>query len=354
MKITKQQLTKIIQEELNGLQKEGEMDEAWFGKTASAIMNRFKPKTKPAAPTAADTQSPGSAEAPAQAEKPAAAPVKFTPPVEDATGEPAQKPGDAPAAPAQPPAAQAGPSPAAEKAKVGFIGQAKQYMNSLLKGLVQQEIEQVLGSGVSADQARVNRKLPVKEQVTATNPKSQAFLMTNALNKQVEALLNSLTTEEFAKIFADVAKQTLKDPKQLQKALKSFRLAEQVGTPDPTVMNAGLQVSKSFTSMLAAAMKLKGVNATQLVKKAFDSLPKERLAGLQPQQMNMAMGKAIQALNTVLSASAKMANDPNAGTMPAKPAPAKPAAPVPAAAPTTVQENKEVNRWKKLAGLIKG
>jgi hypothetical protein len=75
--------------------------------------------------------------------------------------------------------------------------------------------------------------------------------------------------------------------------------------------------------------------------------------------MNMAMGKAIQAFNTVLTASAKMANDPNAGTMPAKPAPAKPAPAkpatlVPAAAPTTVQENKQINHWQKLAGLIKG
>jgi hypothetical protein len=201
--------------------------------------------------------------------------------------------------------------------------------------------------------------------------------MADAINKQVVALLSSLTTEEFAKIFADVAKTTLKDPKQLQQALKSFRLAENLSeigeVPEPdqrdiergaaaranptantaSTIKAGLNVSKSFTSMLAAAMKLKGVNPNQLVKKAFDSLPKERFA-LQPQQMNMAMGKAIEVINKIMTTRAATANDPNVGTSPAKPAPAKPTAPVPAAAPATVQENKEINRWKKLAGIIKG
>ena len=181
-----------------------------------------------------------------------------------------------------------------------------------------------------------------------------------------EALLNSITTEEFTKIFADVAKQTLKDPTQLQRALRNFRLAEELGDapqPDeqdlaraanaranPTantadVTNAGLQVSKSFTSMLAAAMKLKGVNPTQLVKKAFDSLPKDKFAGLQPQQINMAMGRAVQVFNAILTNRAKIASDPNVAKAPAK---------APAAAPAKVQEKKQIARWNKLAGVVKG
>lgn len=316
--------------------------------------------------------------------------------------------------------AQASASPAAEKAKVLFINQAKEYMATMIKGPIQNAIKNTLrGPSLDINKTRLNKDRaarglpPVKEAIQATTPNTQSTLMADAINKQVVALLSSLTTEEFAKIFADVAQTTLKDPKQLKQALKSFRLAENLSEigeapqsveqdlqrgaaakQNPTAntantLKAGLNVSKSFTSMLAAAMKLKGVNPNQLVKKAFDSLPKERFA-LQPQQMNMAMRKAIEVLNNIMTNRAAKANDPLAGSPEvddaktkadaaakaeaeakakadaaakkqktrvdrlARRAARRAARRVPVPASSTINENKEVNRWKKLAGLIKG
>lgn len=241
-------------------------------------------------------------------------------------------------------------NPQAAKAKDIFVQNAREFFNSHVRGKMRQQIMSMITSNPSADaerMARAEKKRKKKieldaarelatanppalaEQVTANSPRGQAFIIANSIMNEVEKFLSSITPEEFAKVFADVAQSKLKDdPKALKQALKSFRMVEndQKAARDKSDEEAarekfiaqnrkraqaidqisgerdiaGSSVSKTFSQQLLNLMKLKGLDAAKLVKNAITSTPAEKM-GMSQQQKNMVMGKMIATLSKSLS-----------------------------------------------------
>jgi hypothetical protein len=185
MKVTKEKLQKIIQEELDAAVESGEITEqqlqellpglkavgkaAWGGikKGAAKVRDIYRAGEKGSqagaqqqtdtAPSAAQQQAAQPAGQPAQPAaadqqaQPAAAPIKFTPPVEDATGEPAQKPAAAqPEAPAQQPAA---PKDAVADSTADVVMPHAVVLKGLLTKQIAQSLQKVLG-GLPQDQRK--------------------------------------------------------------------------------------------------------------------------------------------------------------------------------------------------------
>lgn len=91
MKISHEKLKKIVSEEVQQMVEEKEVDEGFFDKIKSGAKKFFgndSSKEQPIIPKKADLGEPATS----QSQPPASSPVKFTPPVEDATGKPVQQP----------------------------------------------------------------------------------------------------------------------------------------------------------------------------------------------------------------------------------------------------------------------
>ena len=281
MKITKKELEKIILEEL-----EKNIEEGWFSDKIAAgvdaLRSKFRPKPK---------EEPAPEEEPKSEEEPEGEDVDLS----DLDG---------PAKPEEAEPESITASPQAAKAKDVFVQTAREFFNSHVRGKMRQQMMSMIASNLSADaerMARAKKKRGLAEQVTANSPRGQAFIIANAIMNTVEQFLSSITPEEFAKVFADVAQSKLKDdPKALKQALKSYRMAENMDKLSSTQVQAGLQVSSTFSQQLLNLMKLKGLDAAKLVKNAITSIPAEKM-GMSQQQKNMVMGKMIGTLSKSLS-----------------------------------------------------
>lgn len=337
MKITKKELERLIQEEL-----EKNIEEGFFtkmiGKGVDKLKGAFKGK---------DWEK----EAEATAEKPEDGEDVD---VSDLNGPP--KPEDA-----EPDTVSA--SPQAAKAKDLFVQTARQFFNSIIMGATRQAIMRLIDSGANADQARLQRARAQRglNEAQASSSRGKAFLLTNALMKAVDAMLNSITPEEFAEVFANVAQEKLKnDPKALKQALKSFRMAESVQQEafdqiSGSQNTAGLTVSPTFTAQLSQLMKKKNIDATKIVKAAMSMSSPEKL-GLKGKEPQMLMGQMIKVLNRILQYNLK--NPTNASKPePAQPEPAQPTNNISDGSvypdPSEMEIMEEAKRWKQLAGILK-
>ena len=293
-------------------------------------------------------------------------PVKFTPPVDDATGEPVEKPGSAPAA--QPPEQ----NQKLMKRMEIFKQNMPQYFQA-----IQKKIADVIKGAVSSNVQQVKEAIDPSVAISS--------LIGKEINNSLSAALKSVTPEEFMKAYQVVAKKHIKDPKQLAQSLKSFRGLEEQETVDVNPLAA------SEMDLFDAVLQTKRIGISSLVKQAAEkALANPQVQRFMPPEQ---ASKVISALtSSARTVRQLLAMNPQATAQTiAKSAPPvqvqqQNVAPVPAAPISkvggktqkvgttksrarsnvskkpnitkeeqdSIVENKQIARWNKLAGIIKG
>ena len=339
MKISDKQLRKIIREEFEQTMKEEDMDEGMFDKIGQKVKGFFGAGGK------------GSQARGQPLQRVSGSGVKFTPPVEDATGEPAVAPGAQPAqpaaAPAQPAAAPAQPAaapaqPAAAPAAPAAPAEVPAAQNpKLMKRMelfkqnmpqyfqaIQKKIADVIKGAVSAN---------VQQIKEAADPSSViSSLISKELNNALAGALKTVTPEDFLKAYQMVAKKNIKDPKQLAQSLKNFRGLEEQETVDVNPL-AGTEMD-----LFDAVLQAKRIGISSLVKQAAEkaSANPQVQRYMPPEQATKVVASLTSAARTVrqllamnpASTAQTIAKSAPAGTPPAQPA-AQPKAAAPAKKP---------------------
>jgi hypothetical protein len=352
MKITKQELQKIIKEEL---QNEAELAEIFglFGRkkraaadAALAAARNFQPSAaKTPAPLSPQTDIPPQQAAISQTEKPAAEPIKFTPPVDDVTGQPVQKS-----------VAQVQQDPASNPKLIKRLQLFRQNMPQYFQA-IQNKIADVIKTTVSANLQQIKEET-LEEAIDPSSAISS--LITKELNNVLAMALKSVTPEEFMKAYQMVARKNIKDPKQLSQTLKSFRGLEEQETVDVNPLAA------SEMDLFDAVLQAKKIGISSLVKQAAEkALANPQVQRFIPPEKASKVVSALASSARTVRQLLSLNPQSTAQTIQKSVQTTTPTKQTTAAIPTKtkqvskkkiqpVQENKQINHWKKLAGLIKG